>query len=151
MTGWAATVTTISTAFIAIAVVILTVAIVTALRRMETLSNNMERLLETLDRDARPALEAVRRTADEASRVAILVRDEAEGVAGSAKKLRGRVDRTAGALEERFIEFETLLDLLQEEVEDTVLDVAAALRTTRRGSGIVRTMKRAFKKKRRRR
>jgi hypothetical protein len=40
------------------------------------------------------------------------------------------------------LEFEMLLDVLHEEVEETVLDVAALLRTTRRGSGVARALKR---------
>jgi hypothetical protein len=149
VTGWAEVVTALSTAILALAVVIYVVAHVLILRRLGSLSGGVRRLLETLDRDARPALESVRRTADEVSRVAILARSEAEAIAGTSKQIRKRVGRTAKAAEDRFIEFETLLDLLQDEVEDTVLDVAAALKTTRRGAGIFRTMKRTLLRRRR--
>ena len=151
MTGWTAVLTALSTAVMAVAVIVFAIALAFTLRRLMQLSKNVERLVETLDRDARPALDAVRRTADEASRMAILVRDEVEGFAGTSKQLRSRIERTAGSLEERFVEFETLLDLLQDEVEDTVLDVAAALRTARRGSGVLRSMRRVFLRRGRRR
>lgn len=149
VTGWAAVLTAVSTAVMAIAVVVFVVALVSSMRRMIDLSKSVERLVDTLDRDARPALQAVRRTADEASRLAILVRDEVDGITGTSKNLRGRIERTTKSLEERFIEFETLLDLLQDEVEETALDVAAALRTTRRGAGLFRTMRRVFKRRKR--
>ncbi len=151
MTGWTAVLTALSTAVMAVAVLAFSLALAFTLRRMMELSRNVERLVETLDRDARPALDAVRRTADEASRMAILVRDEVEGFTGTSKQLRSRIERTAGALEERFVEFETLLDLLQDEVEDTVLDVAAAMRTARRGTGLLRSVRRAFLRRGRRR
>jgi len=144
VTGWTEVLTAISTTIIALAVVAFSVAVIALTRRLTDLSRNVERLLDTMDRDARPALEAVRRTADEASRVAILVRDEAEGIVGTSKTVRGRIERTAASLEDRFIELETLVGLLQNEVEETVLDVAAALRMTRRGSGLLRRIKRAL-------
>ena len=53
------------------------------------------------------------------------------------------------AAEERLQDVGTLLDILHEEVEDTVLDVAAALRTTRRGVSVFGAMKRALLKRRR--
>jgi uncharacterized protein YoxC len=129
-------VTAISVAVLALTLVGLIVALVLVLRRLT-------RLMQTLERDARPTLDSVRRTADEASRVAVVLRSEAEGYAGTSKRLRGRVERFADSVEERLLEFETMLDVLQEELEATVLDVAALLRTTRRGSGILHAVKRA--------
>jgi hypothetical protein len=136
-------VTAVSGSVIAIALVGLIAALLLVLRRLMALSDRVERLVTTVDRDARPALESVRRTADEASKVAGVVRAEAEAYAGTSRQIRGRVERFADSLEERILEFETLLDVLQEELEATVLDVAAVLRTTRRGSGVLRAVKRA--------
>jgi uncharacterized protein YoxC len=129
-------VTAISVAVLALSLVGVMVGLVLVLRRLT-------RLMQTLERDAGPTLDSVRRTADEASRVAVVLRSEAEGYAGTSKRLRGRVERFADSVEERLLEFETMLDVLQEELEATVLDVAALLRTTRRGSGILHAVKRA--------
>lgn len=142
MIGWTAVVTALSVAVIALGLVVIAGGGLVLLRRLDALSSMVTRLVDTLDRDARPALDAVRRTADEASRMAVVVRSEAEAYAGTSKRLRGKVERFAGSLEERLLEFEMLLDVLHEEVEETVLDVAALLRTTRRGSGVARALKR---------
>lgn len=144
MTGWPAVLTAISTAVIALAVLVLMGAMTVVLRRLSALSASMMRLVETLDRDARPAIESVRRTAEEAGRLGTAIRGELEGLTGTSKRLRQRVERISGSLEERFVEFETLLDVLQDELEDTVLDVAALLRTTRRGAGVFKAAKRMF-------
>ena len=73
----------------------------------------------------------------------------------TSRDIRTRVGNAADAAESRLLDLEALLDVVQEEVEETVLDVAAALRTTRRGSTILRSMKRIFlgsgKKRRRKR
>jgi uncharacterized protein YoxC len=127
----------------AISVAVLALCLVGLIVVLLALVLRLKRLMQTLEQDARPTLDSVRRTADEASRVAVVLRSEAEGYAGTSKRLRGRVERFADSLEERLLEFETLLDVLQEELEATVLDVAALLRTTRRGSGILHAVKRA--------
>ena len=142
VTGWPAVLTALSTAVIALALLVLMGAMVVVLRRLSALSGSMMRLVETVDRDARPAIESVRRTAEEAGRLGVAIRGEVEGLTGTSKRLRQRAERISGSLEERFVEFETLLDVLQDELEDTVLDVAALMRTTRRGAGIFKAARR---------
>ena len=148
MVGWTAVVVALALSVIAIVAVIFLVAQIQYLKELQRLAARFEALLTTLDRDARPALNSLRSTAEEGNRLVTLVRAEAEALADTTRGLRSRVEGAADRLGERFAEFETLADLLQDEVEETVLDVAAALRTTRRGAGILGTMKRAFFKAR---
>lgn len=144
MTGWPSVVTALSTLVIALVVVGLVVAMLIMLRRVTALSASMTRVLETVERDARPTIESVRRTAEEANRLGVAIRTEVEGFAGTSQRLRDRVERTSQALEERFSDLETLLDILQDEVEETVLDLAAVMRTTRRGAGLFRAARRVI-------
>lgn len=148
MSGWPLVVIAIATSVMAFSVLVILVGMLGTLRQLGQLSDRMTRLLESVDRDARPALDAVRRTADETSRAAQTVREEVQALSGTSQDLRERVERTAAALEDRFIEFDTLLDILHDEVEDTVLDLAALLRTTRRGTGLVRGFRRVFGRRR---
>lgn len=148
MTGWPLVVIAIATSVMALGVLVILVGMLGALRQLGHLSERMTRLLESLDRDARPALDSVRRTADETSRVAQTIREEVQALSGTSRDVRERIQRTAASLEERFVEFDTLLDILHDEVEDTVLDVAALLRTTRRGTGLLRGLRRAFGRRR---
>jgi len=148
VTGWPIVVIAIATSLMALGILVILVGMLGTLRQMGQLTDRMARLLESLDRDARPALDAVRRTADEAGRVATAVRDEVVSLTDTSREVRARVQRTAASLEERFVEFDTLLDILHDEVEDTVLDVAALLRTTRRGTGLMRGLRRAFGRRR---
>jgi uncharacterized protein YoxC len=138
----------IATSLIALAVLVMFAGILAALRQMGKLFERMTRVVESLDRDARPALESVRRTADDAGQMVHTIRDEIQALSGTSRDLRQRVERTAASLEERFVEFDTLLDILQEELEDTVLDVAALLRTTRRGTGLLRGLRRVIGRRR---
>lgn len=145
MNGWPAVVVALSLVILAVVAVLQVAAQVRLFVVLGSLAKQVERVVETLDRDARPALNSLRSAAEEGGRVATLVRAEVEALTDTTQGLRNRLEGAADRLGERFTDFETLADLLQDEIEDTVLDVAAALRTTRRGTGILRTMKRAFK------
>jgi len=77
------------------------------------------------------------------------VREEVDQLVATSRDLRGRVSDAAGALDDRVRDLEAVLDVLQEEVEETALDVAAALRATRRGASLLRGLKRVFLRGRR--
>lgn len=142
--GWAETVTAISTAIIALAVIVVGVMAVVVLRHFDALRVSIERTVELLERDARPTLDSARRLIDDAQHVVSSVRTEADGIVHSSKDVRERLDGLMRRTEERLQDLDALIDVVQYEVEETALDVAAALRTTRRGASVLRTMKRAF-------
>jgi methyl-accepting chemotaxis protein len=144
VTGWVATVTALSAAIIALVLVLTAVAQLILVRRLAQLTPAVQRLLDTLDRDARPALQSARVAADEATRIAVAVRGEVDAIVSTSKDVRGRVQRAARAAEDRLLELEDILDILQDEVEETVLSVAGTLRATRRGASILGVMRRAF-------
>lgn len=139
--GWAEVVTAIAAAIIAVIALGLVVYAVPLLRQASRTSAALERFLE---RDSRPLLENARLVVSEASQIASKLRLEIDGVIETSQDIRGRVKNAVDATEDRLLDLEALLDVLQEEMEDTVLDVAAAVRTTRRGSAVFRTMKRVF-------
>ena len=62
MTGWPIVVIAVSTAFIAVSVLVILVGMLATLRQVARLSERMASLAETLDRDARPTLDSIRRT-----------------------------------------------------------------------------------------
>jgi len=142
--GWAETVTAISTAIIALAVIATGVAVMFTLKQFRSLQAGIERTIELLERDARPTLDSARRLIDDAQHVVGSVRTEADGIVHSSKDVRKRVEALMERTEERLKDLDALIDVVQYEVEETALDVAAALRTTRRGASVFRTMKRAF-------
>ena len=141
---WPEVVTAISTAVIAILLALPAVASFFLFRELRRAVRTLERFGDTLEKEVVPAVQSARGVVEQASQVAVTVRTEVEGMAETSRDLRARVKRAADATEERLADLETLLDVLYEEVEDTALDVAAALRTTRRGASVFSAMKRAF-------
>ena len=144
MTGWVGVLIAVSTAVIALVLVATAVAQLMLIRRLAELTPAVQRLLDTLDRDARPALQSAKTAADEATRIATAIRGEVDGIVSTSKEVRQRVQRAARAAEDRLLELEDILDILQDEVEETVLSVAGTLRATRRGASIFGAMRRAF-------
>ena len=148
---WAPIVTAIATATIAIVAVGFAAFGLPMVRQAARVSAALEQLLL----GTKPLLETAKSIVSEAGQVAVRLRTEVDGIVETSQDVRERVLNAAEAAEDRLIDIEALLDVLQDEVEDTALDVAAALRTTRRGTAIFGAMKRAFlgsgKKRRRKR
>jgi methyl-accepting chemotaxis protein len=138
--GWAETVTALSTALIAVMLSVVCVVLILLLRT----------LTKTFNKDGKPAIESFRAMVDDATAVVGTVKGEVEGLADTSKGIRKRAERAATSIEDRLRDIETLVDVVQEEVEDTALDVAAALRTTRRGGKLFKRMKRALLRRGRR-
>ena len=153
--GWAPTVTAIATVVVALIAVGFVVVALPLIRQASRTGAAVERFLNLVQKDSKPLIEDARSMVSEANRAVIKLRAEIDGVVETSQDIRTRVGNAADAAESRLLDLEALLDVVQEEVEETVLDVAAALRTTRRGSTILRSMKRIFlgsgKKRRRKR
>ena len=152
---WAPTVTAIATVVAALIAVGLAVFALPLMRQASRTGAAVERFLNLLEKDSKPLIEDARSMVSEANQAVMKLRSEIDGVVETSRDIRTRVGNAADAAEGRLLDLEALLDVFQEEVEETVLDISAALRTTRRGSSILRSMKRIFlgsgKKRRRKR
>jgi len=149
--NWPA-ISAISTAVIAVVLVLLMLAAMMLFFRLVGVSRTVQGFVSTLERDTRPALETARSLIAESQRVAVQVTGEVKGFAEASQDVRHRLMSAVDRIEERLVDLDTLIDVVQEEVEETALDISAALRTTRRGGALVGSVKRLlFGKPRRRR
>ena len=76
------------------------------------------------------------------------IRSEAESVVGTSRELRERIVKAADAAQTRLADLDALFEVVQEEVENTVLDAAASVRMVRRGLSLVDWGRRALKRRR---
>src|SRR3989449_5918090 len=120
MPTWVGVLGALSLAVLAAAGVVLAATNLVAARGLE----QSARLLEQL---AGPAVGDVRQ-------LVATIRTEAEGLAGTSRELRARIVKAADAAEARLQDLDALLDVVQEEVESAVLDVAADRKSTRLNS-----------------
>ncbi|UCG86859.1 MAG: hypothetical protein JSW71_23685 [Gemmatimonadota bacterium] len=147
--AWAEAVTALSAALIAVMLVICGIGLLFFFGELRRLAAELRRLTGILDHDARPALLSIKTMVEDAGKTVAAVKNEVEGFSGTSRGLRERIERAADAVEDRLLDLDALVDVLQDEVEGTALDIAAALRTTRRGGKLLRRVRRAIAARRR--
>jgi biopolymer transport protein ExbB/TolQ len=137
-------VTAISLAVMAVIWVVMGLSVLSWLRARRRTWEALDRFAEFLEREGIPGLVAARGALEDIGQVVRSVRAEVDGVVETSRELRGSVEDMAASLADRVREIEAVLDVLQEELEETVLDLAAVLRTARRGGSVIRAVKRAL-------
>jgi hypothetical protein len=99
-------------------------------------------VVEGLQEDAAHALTAARRLTEQGQDLVVLLRHEAGAYAQTGRRVRRKLVRGVDRLEGKLADLETLYDLVHEEIEDTALDVTAALRSARHGNGMLGRVRR---------
>jgi hypothetical protein len=107
----------------------------------------LRRFFRAVEHLAGPALNDIRQLVGS-------MRTEAEALVGTSRDIRTRIVHAADAAEARLTDLDALLDVVQGEVEETALEVAATLKDVRTGTRLwqwARTLLAPATKKRRRR
>ena len=99
-------------------------------------------LVEGLQEDLSRTLQTARRLTEQGQDLLVLIRHEAGAFAETSRRVRRKVMKGVDRVELRLQDLETLYEIMQEEIEDTALDVAAALRSARRGNGMLGRVRR---------
>lgn len=126
--GWVGPTMALSLVTIAIAFVVIAVACALAAREAAREMRQLSQVIDTLRGDLAPALGAVQAVSGEGQRLATLVGHEAEELVQASRQLREGV-------RDRLANLEAIYEVLEEEVEETALDVAVSLRNFRSGVG----------------
>jgi len=98
--------------------------------------------VDGLQDDVGQALVSVRRLTEQGQDLMVLVRHEAGALAQVSRRVRRKLVRGVDRVEGKLADLETLYDLVHGEVEDAALDVAATLRSVRRGNGMIGRVRR---------
>jgi hypothetical protein len=132
----------ISLAIIALAVLGTATALGIAALRVSGEVKKLTGLVGGLQDDTTQALKAVRRLTEQAQDLMVVVRNEAGAFAQTSRRVRRKLTRGVDRDEQRLVDLENLYDLVHGEVEDAALDVAATLRSARRGNGVLGRVRR---------
>ena len=135
MTGWVGLTMAISLVLIALSYLGIAAAVALALK-------SLSREVAALRRELSPTLQSVNRLTTESADVVALAREEVRQIVGTTRRLRQDVEQSARRARERLADFEAVVDVVQEEVEETALDFGAALRTVRTGTGMIGRLRR---------
>ena len=140
--GWVGPTMAISLAIMAASTLGVAVVAGIAALRLVGQVQKVGTLIDGLQDDLRQTLTTVRRLTEQAQDLAVLVRHEAGAYAQTGRRMRRKMVRGVDRLESKLADLETLYDLVHGEVEDTALDVAAALRSARAGKGVLGRVRR---------
>ena len=139
---WVGPTMAISLAVIALAVLGAAVAVGIAALRLAGQVQRVGTLVDGMQDDLRQSITAVRRLTEQGQDLVVLLRHEAGAFAQTGRRLRRKMVRGVDRMESKLADLETLYDVVHEEVEDTALDVAAALRSVRAGTGMLGRVRR---------
>lgn len=90
----------------------------------------------------------IEEAADATRGLAAKVQDEVTELVRTSQRLRFEVDRGVRKAKRRLQDLDAVAEVVQEEIEETALDVAATLRTVRVGRGVLGRITRLLRKRR---
>ncbi|MDH4131276.1 MAG: hypothetical protein OEW17_04890 [Gemmatimonadota bacterium] len=128
LAGWIGPTIALSLVVIASAFGLIALAIARVAKGMQEETRRLHTAIESLRTEFSPALGAIHALSGETSRLATIIGNEAEELVKASQSLRH-------GLRERLHNLEAIYEVLEEEVEETAIDVAVTLRTFRSGRG----------------
>lgn len=139
---WVGPTVAISLAVLALSFLAMAIAVGVAAFRLAGEVKKVGAMVEGLQDDVARTLRGVRRLTEQAQDVMVLVRHETGAFAQTARRVRRKTVRAIDRIEAKLQDLETLYDVVHDEVEGTTLDFAAALRSLRRGNGMLGRVRR---------
>jgi hypothetical protein len=139
---WVGPTVAISLVVIALSILGGAAALAVAALRISGETRKLSTLIQGHQEDASQALAGARRLIDQGQDLLVLLRQEIGAFTQTSRRIRRKLVRGVDSVEAKLADLETLYDLVHEEVEDTALDVAAALRTSRQGNGMLGRVRR---------
>jgi uncharacterized protein YoxC len=139
---WVGPTMAISLAVVALSFLGIAVAVAVAALKLTGQAKKIGTLVDGLQDDIARTLKTVRHLTEQAQDVMVVVRQETGAFAQTGRRLRRKLVRAADRVELKLEELETLYDVVHDEVEGTALDLAAALRSLRRGNGMLGRVRR---------
>jgi hypothetical protein len=135
---------TVAISLVVIAASILGGAIVVAVAalRISGETRKVSTMIQGHQEDVTQALAGARRLTEQGQDLLVLLRQEVGAFTQTSRRIRRKLVRGVDRIEAKLADLETLYDLVHDEVEDTALDVAAALRTSRQGTGMLGRVRR---------
>ncbi len=118
------------------------IAVAVGALRIAGETRKLSTMIQGHQEDVTQALAGARRLTEQGQDVLVLLRQEVGAFTQTSRRVRRKLVRGVDNIEAKLADLETLYDLVHDEVEDTALDVAAALRTTRQGNGMLGRVRR---------
>ncbi|KPK79533.1 MAG: hypothetical protein AMS25_12335 [Gemmatimonas sp. SM23_52] len=125
----------------ALAVLVLGVGMIMlarALRRIKRSLDKVDNALDSIGRDARPVLDRARAVGENLNFIVMSVRKEVEHASETISRANERLEAALDVADDRVQELGALIQVVQGEVEDTLLTATSTLRGIRTGAKLLR-------------
>ncbi len=139
---WVGPTVAISLVVIALALVGGAAVVAVAALRISQETRKLGSMIQGHQEDVTQALAGARRLTEQGQDLLVVLRQEIGAFTQTSRRIRRKLTRGVDSIEAKLTDLETLYDLVHDEVEDTALDVAAALRTSRQGHGMLGRVRR---------
>lgn len=149
MPGWVGPAVAVSLMLIAAAYVVIGFVAVFAMREAVEHSKVLGREIAQLRTDLAPTLDAVRQFSEKGAAVAEMAEAEVNEIVTATRQIRVDVQRGVERAKLRLADFEATVEVVQEEIDATVVEVSAALETARAGAGMIGQLRRLIRPRRR--
>lgn len=136
-TGWVGTTVALSLLVIAISFIAIAAAVALTLGLLRNQLEEMSGALKALNSDLSEVLKGARRLAENGQQLAELAREEGEAYLASSRRIRKKLDRGVDRLSERLDNFDALVEVVHDEVEETALRFATTLRAARLSTAVL--------------
>jgi methyl-accepting chemotaxis protein len=148
MAGWVGPTIAISLLVIAVCYVSGILAVLAALKAATDRGEAISRELQNFREELAPTLKALNRFSESGTELAGTARKELDEILDTSRRIRHDIERGVARARLRLADFEAVVDVVQEEVEETALDVTAALHTARTGVGVIGQLRRLILRRR---
>ena len=139
---WVGPTVAISLVVIAVSLLGAAVAVAVGVLRIAGETRKLSAMIQGHQEDVTQTITAARRLTEQGQDLVLLLRQEVGAFTQTSRRVRRKLVRGVDSIETKLADLETLYDLVHDEVEDTALDVAAALRTSRQGHGMLGRVRR---------
>jgi methyl-accepting chemotaxis protein len=149
MPGWVGPTAALSLVVIAASFVAIALALLAAGRATQKATAELREEIHGLREEIGPALQAVNRVAVKVEGISDQVAGEIREVLETSRRTRYDFERGLRRAKARLEDFDALVEVVQEEVEETALDAAAAMRSVRTAGGAIGVIRRLLVRGRR--
>ena len=139
---WVGPTVAISLVVIAVSLLGAAIAVAVGALRIAGETRKLSAMIQGHQEDVTQTIAAARRLTEQGQDLVLLLRQEVGAFTQTSRRVRRKLVRGVDSIETKLADLETLYDLVHDEVEDTALDVAAALRTSRQGNGMLGRVRR---------
>ncbi len=147
--GWVGPTMAVSLVVIALAFFSIAVALLIAGRELGKAGGDLTREVHELRHELEPVIRSVGRLAEKGEALSEQLGGEMREILETSRRTRFSFERGVKQAQRRLQDFDALVEVVQEEVEETALDASAALRNARNAGGAIGMVRRLLVRGRR--